>query len=326
MTEFEYIDFTSCKPGNKFYDGASGRKQSVEYGGKNYMLKFAGGISSKEIKYVLDSYSNAPLCEYIGSHIYSFLGIPVHNTILGTCKVNGKDKLVVACEDFNKLPGDQLISFAKIKTTFIASDLQDIGSDSNGTGTDFAEVLSVVQEHPVFEPIREEVKDRFWDMFVIDALIANSDRNNGNWGLIEHLDGKRELSPVFDNGGCLHNTWDDNKVKKSLNDYDFLEQTIIPNQVSVYTEKGKRINPSHRMESLQYEDCNKAVLRNIPKIKESLYDIDNFIDSIPENINNVPCISSDKKKFYKQVIHTYYEDCLLPVFEKLKEKSCCPQR
>ncbi len=59
------------------------------------------------------SYSNSPVCEYIGSKIYELVGLPVHNTILGTR--NGK--IVVACEDFLK-DGDRLYEFDKIKVTF----------------------------------------------------------------------------------------------------------------------------------------------------------------------------------------------------------------
>ena len=27
-------------------------------------------------------------------------------------------------------------------------------------------------------------KEKFWDMFVIDSLIGNTDRHNGNWGFL----------------------------------------------------------------------------------------------------------------------------------------------
>ena len=31
----------------------------------------------------------------------------------------------------------------------------------------------------------EETIDRFWDMFIVDALIGNFDRHGGNWGFIK---------------------------------------------------------------------------------------------------------------------------------------------
>lgn len=54
-------------------------------------------------------------------------------------------------------------------------------------------------------------------MFVIDALIGNTDRNNSNWGIILRKDGAKEIAPVYDNGNCLNNKWDDEKMQKVLN-------------------------------------------------------------------------------------------------------------
>ena len=46
------------------------------------------------------SYTTSPISEYIGSHVYEIIGIPVHKTMLGI-----KDKkVVVACKDFRKKP------------------------------------------------------------------------------------------------------------------------------------------------------------------------------------------------------------------------------
>lgn len=43
------------------------------------------------------SYSNSPVCEFIGSQIYEKLGFPVHETIL---RGERNRKIVVACGDF----------------------------------------------------------------------------------------------------------------------------------------------------------------------------------------------------------------------------------
>lgn len=46
------------------------------------------------------SYTTSPVSEYIGSHVYEIIGIPVHKTMLGI-----KDKkVVVACKDFGNNP------------------------------------------------------------------------------------------------------------------------------------------------------------------------------------------------------------------------------
>ena len=46
------------------------------------------------------------------------------------------------------------------------------------------------------------IKDRFWDCVIIDGFINNSDRNNGNWGILRSESGD-VLSPIYDNGASF---------------------------------------------------------------------------------------------------------------------------
>ena len=144
------------------------------------------------------SYSNSPVCEYIGSQIYGFLGFPVHDTVLGF----RNEKTVVACADFLE-DGDRLYEFDKIKVTFDPPFLDSSGNETNGVGVDLYEILMTIQEHPFLKGL-DLVQEHFWNMFVVDALIGNTDRNNSNWGVIVRGNGKKELAPVYDNGNCLN--------------------------------------------------------------------------------------------------------------------------
>ncbi len=50
----------------------------------------------------------------------------------------------------------------------------------------------------------DALKRRFWDMFIVDALIGNWDRHNGNWGfLYNSRTDEMTLAPVFDCGSSL---------------------------------------------------------------------------------------------------------------------------
>lgn len=113
------------------YGGTAGRKMGITYNGKDYLLKFPGNLKEQKMKNINLSYSNSPVCEYIGSKIYELVGLPVHNTILGTR--NGK--IVVACEDFLN-DGDRLYEFDKIKVTFEPHFLDSNGNETNGVGVD----------------------------------------------------------------------------------------------------------------------------------------------------------------------------------------------
>lgn len=90
------IDFNGYEQNQRMYGGTAGRKMGICYQGNNYILKFPGNLKEQQMKNIRLSYSNSPVCEYIGSQIYRLLGFPVHETLLGTR--NGKT--VVACKDF----------------------------------------------------------------------------------------------------------------------------------------------------------------------------------------------------------------------------------
>ena len=63
----------------------------------------------------------------------------------------------------------------------------------------------------------KELLEHFWNVFVIDALLGNFDRHNGNWGfLFDELTQISEIAPVFDCGSCLLPQADDKIMKAVL--------------------------------------------------------------------------------------------------------------
>lgn len=117
------------------YGGTAGRKMGICYNGNDYILKFPGNLKEQHMKNICLSYSNSPVCEYIGSKIYRMLGFAVHDTILGIR--NGK--IVVACRDFLG-EGERLYEFDKIKVTFEPHFLDSNGNETNGVGADLYEI------------------------------------------------------------------------------------------------------------------------------------------------------------------------------------------
>ena len=109
----ELVNFNDYKQNQRMYGGTAGRKMGICYNGENYILKFPGNLKEQNMKNINLSYSNSPVCEYIGSKIYEILGFDVHETILG----KRGEKIVVACRDFLD-DGDKLYEFDKIKVTF----------------------------------------------------------------------------------------------------------------------------------------------------------------------------------------------------------------
>ena len=162
------IDFTNCRivPG-RAYNGANGSKIAVEYEGIVYMLKFPPSGEGKPTEL---SYTNSCFSEHIASSIFGMLGIRAQETILGTYSVREKTKIVCACRDFT-VGGKRLFDFCSIKNTVL-------DSDSNGSGTELDDIMDTIEKQQyVSSPV---LRRHFWDMFIVDALLGNFDRHNGN--------------------------------------------------------------------------------------------------------------------------------------------------
>ena len=240
------------------------------------------------------------------------MGLPVHKTLLGT----KEGKIVVACEDF-LADSDHLYEFAQIKVTFTPHFVDSNGEITNGTGTDLTEILLTIEQHDMLKEV-PNVAERFWDMFVVDALIGNPDRNNGNWGIILHQDKTFSLAPVYDNGNSFNNKWDDEKMQKVMNDSVMMKNEVSEGKTCVFTLKGKRLNPYHIISDMKYEGCNNAIKRLVPKIIAKSSEFYQLINKIPETYENLSVISKHQKDFFIQLLKNRAENVLLPVYENLK--------
>lgn len=283
------IDFTNASKKNKAYSGANGSKLCITYNNEQYMLKFP----SKAPKNDNLSYSNSCFSEYIGCKIYKSVGIDVQEVLLGTYKVhNGVSKVVVACKDF-ATNGKVVQDFASMKNLII-------DSNSNGYGTELASITETIEKQTVLDVL--ELSDRFWDMFIIDALIGNFDRHNGNWGFLysEKTD-FIELAPVFDCGSSLFSQADDDMIDNFMKSPNEIRNRIYLIPTSAIQENGKRINYFSFISSLKNEACNRALKRITPLI--SLTEIYKIID-------NTPFITENRKNFYKTILKERKEKIL----------------
>lgn len=304
------IDFNGYEQNQRMYGGTAGRKMGIFYEGKNYFLKFPGNLKEQGMKNIRLSYSNSPVCEFLGSQIYRMLGFEVHETILG--ERNGK--VVVACGDFLE-DGEILYEFDKIKVTFEPHFLDSSGNETNGVGVDLYEVLMTIQEHPFLKDIKG-VREHFWDMFVVDAFLGNPDRNNGNWGIILGRNGEKRIAPVYDNGNCLNCKWDEEKMKEVLEDGRRVEIEAYKGRRCIFELEGKKLNPYQLMEGMKYEECTRAVKRIVPKMEAAFTEID-------EMIREIPVLSDVQKEFYHTMIKCRYEEVFFPLYKKIKGEERC---
>ncbi len=291
---------------NHVYGGHSAQKMGIIFNNGYYMLKYPNNLKEKKIRNCSLSYSNSPYSEYIGSHIYDILGIPVHETLLGT----RKNHIVVACRNFCD-EDERLMMFSEIKTTFEPSnELAKSNSATEGGSVELNEILQVLEEHPLFSFDRDSVKRRFWDMFIIDAYIGNPDRNNENWGIITGRNGKKRLAPVYDNGNSLCDKWDTRKTDFFLNCSKDEQIDMAFSIPSIYKEGDKRIFPLNFIEKRNNNACNEAMLRIFPQIITSQ-------DKIKKMIDTAPSLDTEAKNFYWEILNLRFALGLLPAFIKI---------
>lgn len=290
------MDFTQCdRILAKAYNGANGKKIAVVYEGRQYMLKFPPSGKNKPTDL---SYTNSCFSEHIGSSVFNMVGINAQKTMLGTYYVNGKEKIVCACEDFTA-DGSVLYDFCSIKNTII-------DSEHEGTGTELEDLLETIEKQQFVDP--QLLLEHFWNVFIIDALLGNFDRHNGNWGFLYNSDLDRsEIAPVFDCGSCLLSQADEKTMKRVLEDENEMNARIYRFPTSAIHYNGKKINYFDFLSSLQDDNCTKALERMLPRI---------HLDEIAELINGEEYLTSLQKSFYNNYIAQRYEKILVNVQKK----------
>lgn len=285
------IDFTKCIEELNNYKGSE-KKKTLVYDNKKYLVKFPDPIREKNRNV---SYINNAFSEYVGSNVFKIVGFKTQNTILGTYTYNEKEKIVCACEDFTDR-NNVLYEFESLALST---------NPDKKIETELVDILEVIEETKMMIP--DDTKDKFWDMFIIDSLIGNTDRHNGNWGfLVNAISSKVEFAPIYDCGSCLNPMLEDVEMEK-LNETEF--KNLATNCYSCIKENGKKINYITYIKSMKNEECNEAICRMFRKID---------INEINRFIGEIPYISDIRKQFYKNIIKLRY-DIVKEVYDKLNK-------
>ena len=274
------FDFTECKIMQKAYGGANGTKISILYNSEIWMLKFP---STAKINPEL-SYTNSCISEYLGCHVFNMLGVPAQETLLGTYQKNGEKKIVVACKDFTT-NGETLQDFISIKN-------QMIDSTGNGSGTELFSVLNAIDTQIFVD--KEELSAFFWDMFIVDSLVGNFDRHNGNWGFLYDLKtNTNRIAPIYDCGSCLYPSADEKTMRMVLNNVDEMYARVYNWPSSALKINGSKVNYFDYISSLCNPDCNGALKRIYQRIN---------MNEILQMVDSVECIDKLQKEFYKYML------------------------
>lgn len=289
------VDFTNSIERVCEY-GGSEKKKKIIYNGEVYLLKFPDPIREKNMPL---SYINNVFSEYIGCKIFESVNIPVQKVILGIYNEKQekevKQKVVVACKDFTN-EKQKLIEFSSLANSITDVDkkfttkIEDIYEVFNNLNYDFDKKLMI---------------ENFWNMFVVDTLIGNTDRHLSNFGVID--DGETLIfAPVYDCGSALHPLLTDEKINYLLNnesEFKNVAYSIYP----VYTYENKKITYSE-FYAKDIPNLNDALLRIYPRIDmNKIYDI----------IDNTMYLSLERKEFLKKSVTIRKEKILDIAYKKL---------
>ena len=280
------IDFTKCAEELNNYKGSE-KKKTLIYNNKKYLVKFPDLVieKNKNISYINNAFS-----EYVGSNVFKISGFETQNTLLGKYEYNGKEKIVCACEDFTD-GNHVLYEFESLALST---------NPDKKIETELSDIMCVIDEIKNTKKIniflKDNIKEIFWDMFIIDSLIGNTDRHNGNWGLMINARSDGAIfSPIYDCGSCLNPMIEDNAIEK-------LTETEIKNlAINCYScikDNGKKINYMTFIKQMKNKDCNEAISRIFEKID---------IEEIKKFINNIDVMSKVRKDFYIKLIEIRYD-------------------
>ena len=269
-----------------FFSGAE-KKHQITINGKRYIIKYQ---KNSEIGKIFNHVS-----EFLGSHVFELLDIPVQDTLLGT--YNGEQVVLLKhfCGD-----GEILVHFNAVGESSLEENKEMYQYS-------YEDIQRMLIENKKSTDVQETV-ERFWDMFIVDAFNGNFDRHGGNWGFIKK-DNKYRIAPVYDNGSSMYprlNT--DERIKEVLDSREEIDKRIYNFPTSHVKLNGRKSSYYEVINSLLFEECNKALIRIFPRI--------NF-DKVDKIIDSIECISELHKDFYKKMYRERYEKILKPAYDKL---------
>lgn len=289
------INFTNCKELLNTYGGSEKKKKMI-YNDEIYLVKFPDPVRQQKNPL---SYMNNQYSEHIGCQIFKSIGINAQDTLLGTYIDNKKTKVVVACKDFTD-QDHQLVEFSKL--------INSMTDSKRKFKATIEDVYKIINDHDLITH-KNMIINQFWDMFVVDALLGNSDRHLDNWGLIQTEDSV-EFAPVYDCGSSLNPLIEDIDMEVLLNNevdlknisYNVRSAYKMNNQTIMYSEIFK--NPP--------EDLKNAILRIVPKIE---------IDKIHDIIRKTEGMTDIHKEFIIKTISIRNDLIIQPAYKRILKKT-----
>jgi hypothetical protein len=153
-----------------------------------------------------------------------------------------------------------------------------------------------------------QVIEKFWNMYMIDALLGNFDRHGANWGFIK-CNNKYTLAPIFDNGSSLfprRNT--DELMLDAMNNEETIKNMTSRDPTSQIRMGKQKSSYYEVINSLSFNECNEALKRIYHRV--NLNNIFKFIDTCEQ-------LTTLQKSFYKFIIEYRFKHIIEYSYYKL---------
>jgi hypothetical protein len=173
-------DYSQYSKNERIYTGSE-EKFGITIDQQNFIVKF----QKKSETGLLNNH----LSEHLGSCIFNLIGEEAQITSLGYYQ----GRPIVLCKDFNTRDA--------VFTPFNGVGESSLERDKELYSYTYEDITHMLMDNSKITLV-SEIIDKFWNMYIIDALIGNFDRHGANWGFIKK-DNVYRMAPIFDNGSSL---------------------------------------------------------------------------------------------------------------------------
>ena len=217
--------------------------------------------------------------------------------------------------DIDSMDGNNIVLVADsiFQKDLLESKFQDLVVNTFNYLTNMNCSVSIILKEEQTSVDSELLKERFWDMFIVDAFIGNWDRHNGNWGFLYDTNTDEvTLAPVYDCGSSLYPQADEEMMREILNNKNELNHRVFDIPLSAITYNGKKINYFKFLSSGEFEDCNKALIKITERID---------MEKVFEIIDNTETITEIQNTFYKTMLSERKKRILDFSVNKIQERT-----
>lgn len=132
-------------------------------------------------------------------------------------------------------------------------------------------------------------------MFIVDFLIDNTDRNNGNCGVIKKGEMQSEIAFIYDNGNSFCYDYSDDDYLALKGDEKQFKTVMLKNN-NFFTINEEKVIPYDLIKSKKIKPLNDALKKIMPIYEKKKDEIKTIISSLPTSINGIECCSNLRKE------------------------------